>query len=249
MAFVCRALSASVCALMLCVPVVSSASSDAPPIPAERTQLVNSRLPTPLQSSAAIDPVYLARIDRLIEASGFVSTIHMQFASIGRSVADDSQDAEIRRLVLDYASWRHSADLWRTALASRLTRGDVEVLIAYHETDGGRAVVACERRVSESSMLAMCPMALGEEDRRRHDEFIGSPSNRNWIKATREAAAEVVERGFCLGLEREPAVMTRLIVGCRTHRREVCGLIRRENAHAAPTIDRAQCVGFANGLI
>jgi hypothetical protein len=257
MAFFCRALSASVCMLVLYASTASVAQSNVPAPPVERTRAANSplptpSLPTPSQLSPAIDPTHLARIDRLIEASGFVSTIETQFASIGWAWADDSQpakDAEIRRFVLDYARWRHSVGLWRAALASRLTPGDVEVLITYHETDGGRAVVACERRVSEPSMLAMCPMSLDEEERRQHDEFVESLSNRIWVKATREAAAEVLKQAWCLGLEREPAVMVRLIADCRSHRRDVCDLIRRENEHAMPTIDLAQCVGFANGLI
>jgi hypothetical protein len=231
----------------------SAPTSDAP-VPAELVPPSNASPSRSPQRVTAVDPAHLARIDRLIAVSGFAEMIEMMFASVTSPTAktpQDPRDAELDKILLGYTGWSGSAGLWRAELASRLTAAEVDALIAYHETEGARAVVACERRVSEPSMLATCPMLLGDEDRRLHDAFAESPANRAWVRSTREAMLPVFNQALCLGLEREPAVKARLQDACRRDPHDVCALVRPDDGRSdddrqALEFGLNACPGLAN---
>jgi hypothetical protein len=170
---------------------------------------------------ASVEPTRLAKVDRMIAATGFGATYDRIFAMVRQqplpadAAPDVVEDRRVRERMTTLISWQATRDLWRAGFARMLSDQALDGVSVFHESEAGRALVTC--MATASGILAMneCQMSDNETHLQAIFEFMASPAERAYGSATTDMLEPIVRFSLRRGLARAPEDAAALASMCQ----------------------------------
>lgn len=159
---------------------------------------------------ASVSPARLAKVDRMLAATGFGATYDRVFAMLRQqplpadATPDVVEERRVRERMATLMSWQATSDLWRAGFARMLTDDVLDGVSVFHESEAGRAIVAC--MATAVGMLAMneCKMSDDQTHLQAIFEYMASPVNRAYEDAGARMVEPIVRFSLRRTLERVP---------------------------------------------
>lgn len=178
---------------------------------------------------ASVEPARLAKVDRMLAATGFGATYDRVFAMLRQqplpadATPDVVEERRVRERMATLVSWQATSDLWRAGFAQMLSDDVLDGVSVFHESEAGRAMVAC--MTTAAGILAMneCQMSDDETHLQAIFEFMASPMNRAYKDAGARMVEPIVRFSLRRALERAPDDAALFASMCqRKHAHQLC---------------------------
>jgi hypothetical protein len=159
---------------------------------------------------ASVEPARLAKVDRMLAATGFGSAYDRIFALLGQrplpadAAPDVVEDRRVRQRMAALISWQSTSDLWRAAFAQMLPDEALDGVSVFHESEAGRAIVACMAAATDMLAMSGCQMPDNEAHRLATFEYMASPDGRAYEQASQRMMEPIMRLSLRRALERAP---------------------------------------------
>lgn len=159
---------------------------------------------------ASVEPARLAKVDRMLAATGFGAAYDRILALLGRqplpadAAPDVVEDRRVRERMAALISWQSTRDLWRAAFAQMLSDEVLDGVSVFHEGEAGRAIVACMATTTDMLAMSDCQMSGNEDHRLATFEFMASPDGRAYERASQRMVEPIMRLSLRRALERVP---------------------------------------------
>jgi hypothetical protein len=159
---------------------------------------------------ASVGPARLAKVDRMLAATGFGATYDRILALLGQqplpadATPDVVEDRRVRERMAALISWQSTRNLWRAAFAQMLSDEVLDGVSVFHESEAGRAIVACMTTTTDMLALSGCQMPGNEDHRLATFEFMASPDGRAYEQASQRMVEPVMRFALRRALEGAP---------------------------------------------
>ncbi|MBX3710896.1 MAG: hypothetical protein KF800_02895 [Lysobacter sp.] len=170
---------------------------------------------------ATVGPARLARVDRMLAATGFGTIYDHLFAMFLRkplpadAAPEVVEERRVRERIAPLISWQATRDLWRAAFAQTLSDEVLDGVTVFHESEAGRAIVACMTSTADMRFMADCQMLDDERHLQANFEFRASPVSRAYEHGSEAMMEPVVRFALRRALERAPDEAAALASMCR----------------------------------
>lgn len=159
---------------------------------------------------AKIEPARLARVDRMLAATGFGAIYDHLFAMLLRkplpadAAAEVVEERRVRERIAPLISWQATRDLWRAAFAQTLSDEVLDGVTVFHESEAGRAIVACMTSTTDMLFMTDCQMLDDEIHQQANFEFRASSVNRAYESASAGMMEPILRFALRRALEDAP---------------------------------------------
>jgi hypothetical protein len=179
-------------------------------------------LPDPARLDlASVEPERLAKVDRMLAATGFGATYDQIFAMFRkRPLPADAapelvEERRVKERMIALISWQSTSDLWRAAFAQMLPDDVLGSVSTFHESDAGRAIAACMAKATDMLAMNGCWMSVDSNHLDASSEFLPSPANRAYEDVGARMMEPIMRFSLRRALERSPEDAAALASMCQ----------------------------------
>jgi hypothetical protein len=176
-------------------------------------------------TTQAADATVPPEIDRAIEIARVGEHMEKLFSLMFAKAPPEGADAidrteyDVLSRVFSRLSWNLLKGPWRVALAERVTPAQARVVIAFYESEPGRAQLACFRDAQTTRALAACENGIDGPHAEALDAYAASPEGEAFKRSMTQAVDVVMPEALGRVLGEDRALAAEVADLCRSRPR------------------------------